>query len=394
MSNSREDSPDWLRCFQAPTHAVALLSDSESSQSDITLREDKIKKEKPTSHITSYFPPKDKNQERILCDSDAQSPLKKASKAKSLKKGTKVEDHVPVEKKKKNSHNKREGDENDGIAVKEETSEMHSEHQALDPSVWTLSSDSEHSPVNSPNGVDYIHREESPAHKTSQEKLLKVDDRVPMKGKKRMSNMIRKANDGDVEIVEGETSGKQGCSSRLPLVLSEKVHRSKVLVECEGDSIDMSGDVGAVGRVMIADTLSENHDMFLDLKGTIYKTTIVPSRTFCVVNFGQSEAKIEAIMNDFVQLKPQSNVYESETMVEGTLDGYLFDSEDEADKVPKPQTDQNEGTEEQTNRKSKGKAEKASGVVRKRGKNAGGKPKPAKKVRKKAPVSKKGKTKK
>lgn len=27
--------------------------------------------------------------------------------------------------------------------------------------------------------------------------------------------------------------------------------------------------------------------------------------------------QIEAIMNDFIQLKPQSNVYEAETMIEG-----------------------------------------------------------------------------
>lgn len=27
--------------------------------------------------------------------------------------------------------------------------------------------------------------------------------------------------------------------------------------------------------------------------------------------------QVEAIMNDFIQLKPQSNVYEAETMVEG-----------------------------------------------------------------------------
>ncbi|XP_042502952.1 DNA-binding protein BIN4-like [Macadamia integrifolia] len=54
----------------------------------------------------------------------------------------------------------------------------------------------------------------------------------------------------------------------------------------------MSGDVGSVGRIVISDTPSGNHDMFLDLKGTIYKTTIVPSRTFCIVNFGQAEAKV------------------------------------------------------------------------------------------------------
>lgn len=42
----------------------------------------------------------------------------------------------------------------------------------------------------------------------------------------------------------------------------------QALVECEGDSIDLSGDMGSVGRVVISDTPSGNHDMFLDLKGT------------------------------------------------------------------------------------------------------------------------------
>lgn len=55
-----------------------------------------------------------------------------------------------------------------------------------------------------------------------------------------------------------------GSSSRLPLVLSEKVNRTKVLVECEGDSIDLSGDMGAVGRVVVSDT---TEDVYLDLKG-------------------------------------------------------------------------------------------------------------------------------
>ena len=41
----------------------------------------------------------------------------------------------------------------------------------------------------------------------------------------------------------------------------------QALVECEGDSIDMSGDMGAVGRVIISDTPSGNHEMYLDLKG-------------------------------------------------------------------------------------------------------------------------------
>lgn len=41
----------------------------------------------------------------------------------------------------------------------------------------------------------------------------------------------------------------------------------QALVECDGDSIDLSGDVGSVGRVVIADDSSEKHEMLLDLKG-------------------------------------------------------------------------------------------------------------------------------
>lgn len=102
-------------------------------------------------------------------------------------------------------------------------------------------------------------------------------------------------------------------------------------------------------------------------------------------------------MNDFIQLKTQSNVYEAETMVEGTLEGFSFDSEDETDKITKAtalQTDQNEGVEELANGKTKRKPEKSSGVARKKGKSAVGKLQPVKKVRKKTQASKKTKTKK
>ena len=50
-------------------------------------------------------------------------------------------------------------------------------------------------------------------------------------------------------------------------------------------------------------------------------------------------------------------------MYAGIIEGFSFDSEDEADKMPKSstrQTDQNEGDEKKTNGKTKGKAEKAS----------------------------------
>jgi hypothetical protein len=107
---------------------------------------------------------------------------------------------------------------------------------------------------------------------------------------------------------------------------------------------------------------------------------------------GQSEAKIEAIMNDFIQLEPQFNLFEAETMMEGTLDGFTFDSDEEGDKLPESQAyqnDQNNEDDGQPKAKTKRKAEKRVGKAPKKAKGAGKAPKkgarktqPAKRTRK------------
>lgn len=43
----------------------------------------------------------------------------------------------------------------------------------------------------------------------------------------------------------------------------------QALIECQGDSIDLSGDMGAVGRIIISDSLSGDPEMGLDLKGIL-----------------------------------------------------------------------------------------------------------------------------
>lgn len=441
MSDSREQSPDWLRTFQAPTQSTLTLSsdsepspkgspssDYEPSPKGSPSRADIVDLDEPTPHKSSKIPEKDMNQGIVLGESGAGSSSSKPSKAKSAKRRLKVEDQTPRQKKNTANKKRKRGDASDKKVAKEESLEKNIEPQEPNASVLTLSSDSESGQGYRPINEDQIHHGESSDQKTSEfqggakgddnaligsdgespskkaskekspRKRLKVEGHTPIKGKKINENIEKKGKSGNVEIAEEETLHVEphASSSRLPLVLSDKVQRTKALIECEGDAIDLSGDMGAVGRIIVSDTPSGNHDLYLDLKGTIYQTTIVPSRTFCVVSFGQSEAKIEAIMNDFIQLNPQSNVYEAETMVEGTLDGFLFDSEDEADKMPKAissnQNDQD--IEGQTNGKIKGKAEKKSGGVRKRGKTAGGKPQAPKRVRKKNQVSKKGKTKK
>jgi len=51
------------------------------------------------------------------------------------------------------------------------------------------------------------------------------------------------------------------------MMFSDQAYGLQALVECEGESIDLSGDMGAVGRVIIAETPSKEPEMFLDLKG-------------------------------------------------------------------------------------------------------------------------------
>ena len=244
-----------------------------------------------------------------------------------------------------------------------------------------LSSDSEASPGNSPSRAGDADEEEDSLANTR-----KKDDQQS-KGKK-TKVAVRKVpakRDDTLEQPEDEANEEKmqdklvdnSVSQRLPLTIADKVQRSKALVECDGDSIDLSGDIGAVGRIVISNGPTGNHDLLLDLKGTVYKSTIVPSRTFCVVSVGQTEAKIEAIMNDFIQLEPHSNLFESETMMEGTLDGFTFDSDGEGDRLHELNASQNDPNNENEDQ-PKGKTKRKAAV------------KPAAKGQKKAKVAKKG----
>uniref|UniRef100_A0A0E0IAU5 LOB domain-containing protein n=2 Tax=Oryza nivara TaxID=4536 RepID=A0A0E0IAU5_ORYNI len=248
-------------------------------------------------------------------------------------------------------------------------------------SMVMLSSDSYDSPENSPtrttpsgeeqkgeNKANAFGKDEKPTMESNQDKpakrstpkkLVKFPSSSnaskvtgPKAGPDQIDDTLEHREEGVAEVDMQDKLTEHSVSQRLPLIIPDKVHRSKALIECDGDSIDLSGDVGAVGRIVISNSPNGNQDLLLDLKGTIYKSTIVPSRTFCV---------IESIMNDFIQLEPQSNLFEAETMVEGTLDGFTFDSDEEGDKLPEPhasQNDQNNEDGDQPKAKTKRKAEK------------------------------------
>ncbi|XP_019437290.1 PREDICTED: DNA-binding protein BIN4 isoform X2 [Lupinus angustifolius] len=396
MSDSRESSPDWLRSFQAPTHAPLILSsDSGSLQDDNTLIDDKTDDEGSLNSLE--LPQVNKSNSTDLGGKQVKPAPRKTSKGASLK----TEDQTPSRRKKLDKQKAKEGNKERRKIVDDSKIDKQPPFKESIHSIWQLSSDSESCHDHSPKREDHTSLSKKASKEMSSQKQTDDKGHKPVQGKKTKGSAKGKGS-GDVEIEEEEEETNEKLadpnvsSSRLPLMLSEKVHRTKALIECEGDSIDLSGDMGAVGRIVVSDSPSGDQEMYIDLKGTIYKTSIVPCRTFCVVSFGQSEAKIEAVMNDFIQLKPQSNVYEAETMVEGTWDGLSFDSDEEGGKMQKSthQTDQNEDAEERPNGKSKGKANKTSGAEKKRGRSTAAARPLSKTVKKKNVPSKRAKTKK
>jgi hypothetical protein len=99
-----------------------------------------------------------------------------------------------------------------------------------------------------------------------------------------------------------------------------------VLVQVEDPKFDLSGDVGAIGRL----TTLPNEGLVLDLKGMQYAGTIIPCCSLAVVGMTGGEARIESIVSDFVQLEPLSNVLESlgGALTSGAVDPALLEFED------------------------------------------------------------------
>lgn len=97
---------------QAPTHStITLSSGSESSRNGSPTVEDESSWEEPSLCKSSKIADKDKNVGKIHGENIAVSPSNKRSKLKSPEKGQvpKVEDQIPLEKKKSGSDKKKKG---------------------------------------------------------------------------------------------------------------------------------------------------------------------------------------------------------------------------------------------------------------------------------------------
>lgn len=110
--------------------------------------------------------------------------------------------------------------------------------------------------------------------------------------------------------------------SRLPLVVAPKLDDSLVLLQSVDEKMDLSGDIGAVGRVKV-----QEGDIFLDIKGVVYRTSVNPCNTLCVVSVGEDEARVTATLDETVILTSERNLFASdEIVVHGELDEDREDS--------------------------------------------------------------------
>jgi hypothetical protein len=134
--------------------------------------------------------------------------------------------------------------------------------------------------------------------------------------------------------VEGAVAEPAKCSSTqrrgpvknsMPLVVAPKLDDGLVLVQAQSTALDLSGDVGAVGRVLVGkDGLS------LDVKGTLYSCDLQDTNTVCVVTVGDDEAKITATFDEVITLHEDNNKFGAgEQLLSGALEEELGDDDDD-----------------------------------------------------------------
>ena len=128
-------------------------------------------------------------------------------------------------------------------------------------------------------------------------------------------------------------------SSTVPLILPDRLPSTKkILLELETPGndhdredlalTDLSGDSGAIGRILLVGDPGARQ-LQIDLKGVLYNANIVPSPvSMAIVNFsGSNEARIETLIDEYVQLREDARFLE---IRKSAVCGFITD-DDEVD---------------------------------------------------------------
>jgi hypothetical protein len=106
-------------------------------------------------------------------------------------------------------------------------------------------------------------------------------------------------------------------------------------LEGEGDAVDLEGDAGAVGRFYsqrgegAAGSAAAADELRLDLKGVVYEARMVPSATCMIVKLEGGEARVEAVMNEYMVLRREAMPLEDDGGEGGYADGFTFAEDSE-----------------------------------------------------------------
>lgn len=147
----------------------------------------------------------------------------------------------------------------------------------------------------------------------------------------------------------------QAPKSTLKLCVAPKLDESLVLLQSSDEALDLSGDMGAVGRVKIQDDA-----LFLDIKGVVYRAKNQACNTVCVVHMADDEARVTSVLEEVLTLHAERNLFTSDEIV---INGNLH--EDLKDASSDDSRDQSEGR--QRKRESRASADKAKSVSRPKG---------------------------
>ena len=129
------------------------------------------------------------------------------------------------------------------------------------------------------------------------------------------------------KVVKGDARVSPAQKETI-LMISEKLSKTKVLVQFDEDSdakLDLSGDIGAVGRFLVigkaegganggngAELTTDQVHLRMDLKGQMYNCRVLPTCTTMVMSLKDDEAKVESIATDLMRLEHDAHAQEGQ----------------------------------------------------------------------------------
>jgi len=126
------------------------------------------------------------------------------------------------------------------------------------------------------------------------------------------------------------TAGKsKELLSTMPLLLPKSAQRNvqTLIFQTEDDGVDISGDVGAIGRLKFPKQDGGSSGMphiVVDLKGSVFRGQFLPSQSFLVVTASSDSARIEGVVDDVLHLQYTGDALQTEQTVSGSLDESSF----------------------------------------------------------------------